>query len=219
MPQTDCIPVSLMINHCIGCPAQMAYPEIRYLPFMRLSSGCSSGEGFYCLAPGLLGSAPSADDLWPSFWMEAKWNGYKFKVQSLCSTERPAFHSALSPVLILSGPLLQCSLYLVEIQMSQLGLNTQLSLILSTLTTLLSIVTAVHGKTIWPGLGIELIYVYKHKSACALSVVGFWTRFTVPVMSSFFPVEQDSSIVIEQLVTVHRQDQVRVFVFIQVTMC
>jgi hypothetical protein len=33
----------------------MVYPEIKYLPFMWLSSGSSSGGEFYCLAPGLWG--------------------------------------------------------------------------------------------------------------------------------------------------------------------
>jgi hypothetical protein len=34
-----------MINHRMGCPAQMAYPEIRYLLFMWLSLSCSSRRG------------------------------------------------------------------------------------------------------------------------------------------------------------------------------
>jgi hypothetical protein len=40
-----------MINYQIYCPAQMFYPEIRYLPFMWPSSGFYLGGGFYCLVP------------------------------------------------------------------------------------------------------------------------------------------------------------------------
>jgi hypothetical protein len=45
-----------MIYQRIDCPAQMANPEIRHLPFMWLSSGSSSGGGFFfSLVPGLRG--------------------------------------------------------------------------------------------------------------------------------------------------------------------
>lgn len=53
---------------------------------MQLSSGSSSGKGFYCLIPGLWGllldqmayglvswSAPGGGDLPPSFQVETKW--------------------------------------------------------------------------------------------------------------------------------------------------